>query len=293
MIRENSKTAFPRRTVQKKQSAGEPTAIAGANCNCFICRLEKRLTAELDAGGNGENCSQLVASSLVLSGFPTPLELIQHLHRPEIDHQYSSSDKILLELVRPGLNPVLQQFRHSMLLLVFIPTIHRTTSQLSASFPSLARDDIAQHLIMVLLEFLGSRELQSRQSHFAFTIARSIRRAAFRWAIRESRIAAIEHPAGPPTMRHSLEVSGDPSHAAVLLRQFFDDCERKGWLTSTERRILTESKIQGLSCRELSQRNGHSAVAIQHRIHRLIDRLRRFAQTSPNKTPQQLELFSK
>ena len=41
--------------------------------------------------------------------------------------------------------------------------------------------------------------------------------------------------------------------------------------TSTERRILTESKIEGLSCRELSQRNGHSAVAIQHRIQRLID----------------------
>jgi DNA-directed RNA polymerase specialized sigma24 family protein len=265
--------------------------IAGTNCNCFICRLEMRLTAELDA--DGQKYSQLVASSLVLSGFPTPLELIQHLHHPEIDHQYSFSDHILLELVRPGLNPVLQQFRHSMLLLVFIPTIHRTTSQLSASFPSLARDDIAQHLIMILLEFLGSRELRSRQSHFAFTIARRIRRAAFRWAIHESRIVAIEQPAGPPTMRHSLDLSEDPSHSPALLRKFFDDCERKGWLTSTERRILTESKIQGLSCRELSQRNGHSAVAIQHRIHRLIDRLRRLAQTSSNNIPQQLELFPK
>ena len=267
--------------------------IIGTNCNCLICRLETRLTAELGGDGSREKYSQLVASSLVLSGFPTPLELIQHLHRPEIDHLYSSSDHILLELVRPGLNPVLQQFRHSMLLLVFIPTIHRTTSQLSASFPSLARDDIAQHLIMVLLESLGTKELQSRQSHFAFTIARRIRRAAFRWAIHESRVAAIEQPAAPPTMRYSLDVSEDPSHSPVLLRQFLDDCERKGWLTSIERQILTDSKIEGLSCRELSRRNGNSPVAIQHRIHRLIDRLRHLAQAPSHDIPQQLELFPK
>jgi len=267
--------------------------IAGTNCNCFICRLETRLTAELDADGNGEKYSQLVASRLVLSGFPTPLELIQHLHRPEIDHQYSSSDHILLELVRPGLNPVLQQFRHSMLLLVFIPTIHRTTSQLSASFPSLARDDIAQHLIMVLLEFLGSRELQSRQSHFAFTIARRIRRAAFRWAIHESRIAAAEEPDGAPTTPPELEASKDHSHSEALLREFLDNCERRGWLTSIERRILTQSKIEGVSCQELSRRNGHSPVALQHRIKRLIDRLRRLTRKPPNDIPQQLELFPK
>jgi DNA-directed RNA polymerase specialized sigma24 family protein len=267
--------------------------IAASNCNCLICRLETDLIAELSAEGNSARYRKLVDSSLVLSGFPTPVQLVQHLHRPEAGNQHSSSDDILLELLRPRINPLPRQLWHCLLLLVFIPTIHRTTSQLSAIFPSLARDDTAQHLITVLLELLHSKELQSRQSHFAFTIARRIRRAAFRWAIHECRVTAVEEPDGPPTMPHSLDVSGAPSHAAALLRQFLDDCERKGWLTATERQILTESKIEGLSCRELSRRNGHSAVAIQHRIHRLIDRLRRLAQTSSNNIPQQLELFPK
>jgi DNA-directed RNA polymerase specialized sigma24 family protein len=267
--------------------------IAAPNCNCLICRLETNLIVELSAEANSAQYRQLVDSSLVLSGFPTPLELIQHLHHPEAQDQHSSSDDILLELLRPRIDPFLGQLWHCLLLLVFIPTIHRTTSHLSAIFPSLARDDIAQHLITVLLEFLRSRELQSRQSHLAFTIARKIRRAAFRWAIHESRVAAVDEPEGPPTMPPSLNVSGDHPHSAVLLRQFLDDCERKGWLTSTERQILTESKIEGLSCRELSRRNGQSAVAIQHRIHRLIDRLRRLARAPSNDVPQQLELFPK
>src|SRR4029077_13960637 len=207
---------------------------AGLNCNCLICRLETTLAAELDAHENAEWHRQLVASNLVLSGFPTPIDLIQHLHHPEIDHHYPASDKILIELLRPGTHPFLEQFRNSMLLLVFIPTIHRTTSQLSASFPSLARDDIAQHLIMVLLEFLASKELQSRQSHLAFTVARKIRRAAFRWAIHQSRIAAIEQPDGSPITPLRPQASEDHSHSAVVLREFLDNCERKGWLTSTE-----------------------------------------------------------
>lgn len=267
--------------------------IAGPNCNCLICRLETNLTAELGEDGNGEKHRQLVASSPVLSGFPTPLQLIQHLHRPEVPHQGPSSDEILLELLRPRTNLFLQQFWHSVLLLVFIPTIHRTTSHLSASFPSLARDDIAQHLITVLLEFLYSNELQSRQSHLAFTVARRIRRAAFRWAIHESRIAAAEEPDGPPTASPELEASKDHSHSEVLLREFLDNCERRGWLTSIERRILTQSKIEGVSCQELSRRNGHSPVALQHRIQRLIDRLRRLTRKPPNDIPQQLELFPK
>jgi len=267
--------------------------IAGPKCHCLVCRLETSLIAELRADGNTERYRQLVASSTVLSGFPTPLRLIQHLHRPRGDHPYPSSDQILLELLRPPTNPFLQQFWHALVLLVFIPTMHRTMNQLSASFPSLARDDIAQHLTTILLEFLPSNELHSRQSHLAFTVARRLRRAAFRWAIHECRFAAVEDLAGLPTTPPDPEVSEDQSHSGVLLREFFDNCERKGWLTSTDRRILTQSKIEGVSCRELSRRHGHSSIAVQHRIQRLVDRLRRLTRKPPDDIPQQLELFPK
>ena len=267
--------------------------VAAPNCNCLICRLEVNLIFELSTQPNTAQYREIFDSSLVLSGFPTPLDLIKHLHRPEPEGQHFSSDDILVELLRPALDPLLRQLWYCLLLLVFIPTIHRTATQLSASFPSLARDDIAQHLIAVLLEFLRSRELQSRRSHLAFTIARKIRRAAFRWAIHESHIAAVQDPDELPTMPRSPDGAEDHSHSAFLLRQFLDDCERKGWLTSTERQILTDSKIEGLSCRELSRRNGNSPVAIQHRIHRLIDRLRHLAQAPSQDIPQQLELFPK
>ncbi len=267
--------------------------IAGPNCNCLICRLETSLATELGTAANHENYRQIAASTLILAGFPFPLDLIQHLHRPEIVRKDPSPDQILVELIRQRSNLSLQQFRHSMLLLVFIPTMHRTATQLSSSFPSLARDDIAQHAVTVLLEFIDSKQLQSRQSHLAFTVARHIRRAAFRWAIHESRIAGAEEPDGPLRKPTELETSEDHSHSAVLLREFLDNCERKGWLTSVERRILTQSKIEGVSCQELSRRDGRSSVALQHRIQRLIDRLRRLTRKQLNEIPQQLELFPK
>lgn len=77
----------------------------------------------------------------------------------------------------------------------------------------------------------------------------------------------------------------------TLLGQFLDNCQRKGWLSTEERQLLIEFKLEGISCPELARRKGHSVVAIRHRIQRLLDRLRRIAQTSGSGMPQQLNLF--
>jgi DNA-directed RNA polymerase specialized sigma24 family protein len=267
--------------------------IERTSCDCIICRLEVKLMAELGADGNSERYRQLAHAGVLLSAFPTSYEFIQHLHSTEIEGQHPSADELLLELLGPGINPLLLQLRNSILLLVFIPTIHRTMRQLSAIFPSLARDDIAQQLTTVLIEFLPSSDLRSRRSHLAFTIARKIRRASFRWAIRESRIAHDEGRDGPTTLSSPKEASEDRSYSTVLLDEFLDNSERRGWLSSAERQLLTQSKIEGISFQELSRRNGHSAVAIQHQIARLMKRLRQHAQTRVDHIPEQLELFSK
>jgi hypothetical protein len=267
--------------------------IARPSCDCLICRLETNLIAELGARGNDEGYQQLARSSAVLSGFPTASDLIEHLHSTEVERRHPSSDDILVELLRPGIEPPLRQLWNGMLLLVFIPTIHRTMRQLSAIFPSLPRDDIAQHLTAVLLEFLTSSELRSRRSHFAFTIARKIRRAAFRWAIRESHIALEEGQEGHAKAPARSEAFEDHSYSAVLLGEFLDSSERRGWISIAERQLLTQSKVEGISLQELSRRNGHSAVAIQHQVGRLINRLRQHAQTRVDQKPEQLELFPK
>jgi DNA-directed RNA polymerase specialized sigma24 family protein len=267
---------------------------AGSSCDCLICRLEASLVAELSNPHTQEEFRLFAASSQALSVFPTAVELILHLHRQQDHEQNSSSDQILLEVLGRSGDALLHPMGQRLLLLAFVPTIHRTTTQITISFPALARDDTAQHLFTALLELLPSSELQSRRSHLAFTIARKIRRSAYRWAIRESRTALRNDSDGTRVALPDAEVSGQDSRSNILLQQFLDDCQRRGWLSAEERELLTEFKLEGTSGQELALRSGHSAVAIRHRIQRLLDRLRRIA-AKPGTvvTPEQLNLFSR
>jgi DNA-directed RNA polymerase specialized sigma24 family protein len=226
-----------------------------------------------------------------VSAFPTAPELVRRLRDHDNNDQNPSSDEVLLDLLGRSNDVTFGSVWQRLLLLVFIPTIHRTTTQITGTFPSLTRDDTAQHLFAVLLEYLHSQELRSRQSHLGFTIARKVRRSAFRWAIRESRTSLLDETRPASTDAVKTDASDDDSHASILLEQFLDNCQRKGWLSTEERQLLIEFKLEGISCPELARRNGHSVVAIRHRIQRLLDRLRRIAQTSGSGMPQQLNLF--
>lgn len=260
-------------------------------CDCLICRLETRLVAELSDDRNNEEFRLFALLSSTLSLFPTAFSLIRRLHDYENPEQSPSADQILLDLLRDDIETPTQPIWQRLLLLVFIPTVHRTASQVSAAFPLLSRDDIAQHIFATLLEFLHSEELRSRRSHLAFTIARKIRRSTFRWAIRESHRSLRDETALTVTKAASMDVGEDFSHSQSLLRQFLDKCERQGQLSAEERELLTHFKLEGLSGEELARRNGHSAVAIRHRVHRVMARLRRVARSSPDGKPEQLTLF--
>ncbi len=263
--------------------------MTGNECECLICRLEAHLIDELSHEKSSEEYRVWTASSQVLAAFPTACQLIGHLHR-QSDDQSSSVDEIIVELVRAGAKRPPDPISQSLLLLVFVPTIHRTTTQIRAAFPSLPREDTAQHLFAALLEFLHSKELHLRRSHLAFAVARKMRRSAFRWAIRESRLHLPNDLDGSRASRRTPE-SGEDPHAGVLLTRFLDDCERRGWLSQRERQLLTEFKLEGVSGAELARRSGHSAPAIHHRIQRLLERLRRVARRSGDGVPEQLDLF--
>jgi hypothetical protein len=229
-----------------------------------------------------------------LSRFPNPLDLVRELHAPDDHKESASTDTLLAELLKQNSTTPLPSVWQQLLLLVFIPTIHRTTSQITAMFPSLARDDTSQHIVSVFLEFLGSAELETRRSHLAFTIARKVRRQAFRWAIHESRGVAPEEMEGDRIVYVEEAVAREPLYAEVVLQQFLDNCHRMGWLTVEERDLLVRFKLEGVTCEELAGRNGHGAVAMQHRIGRLLNRLRRLAQrTRWERSPEQLELFAR
>jgi hypothetical protein len=266
--------------------------IAGSNCDCLVCRLEKSLIAELGEESTSKECRLPAPQGGILSRFPNPLDLVRELHTPEDRKDSSSSDALLSEILKQNCSTALPSVWQRLLLLVFIPTIHRTASQITAMFPTVARDDTSQHVVTVFLEFLNSTELQTRNSHLAFTISRKLRRHAFRWAIHESRGTALEEAEGDRIVYAEEAVAEEPRYAEVLLQQFLDNCERMGWLSLEERNLLVWSKIEGVSCEELAGRNGQSAVAMQHRIGRLLDRLRRLAHSTRwERAPEQLELF--
>jgi DNA-directed RNA polymerase specialized sigma24 family protein len=265
--------------------------MTASYCDCLICRLEASFIAELSDGRSNEEFRLFAVSSPILSAFANAFELVRRLQDQDHHDQHPSSDDVLLDILGRGSDTPFHSMWQRLLLLVFIPTVHRTTSQIIGTFPSLTRDDTAQHLFAVLLEFLHSKELRSRHSHLGFTIARKVRRSAFRWANREAHRSLWDETNGTSATVFATDASDDNSHASILLGQFLDNCQRRGWLSTEERELLIEFKLEGISCPELARRNGHSVVAIRHRIQRLLDRLRRIAQSSDNAAPQQLNLF--
>ena len=131
--------------------------------------------------------------------------------------------------------------------------------------------------LRLCLSFFAPSELQSRRSHIAFTIARKVRRNGFRWAIRESRNSFRNEVDATEATLLETESGVEDSHSHMLLEQFLDRCQRRGWLSAEERQLLIQFKLERISGPELARRTGLSVVAIRHRIQRVLDRLRRIA----------------
>ena len=264
--------------------------IAGASCDCLICRLERDLAAKLNEDPARAEYQALASSQTALSHFSSPALLIQELHRRSQGDQNSKADLLLSQILRENGRSDSHTIWQQLLLLVFIPTIHRTTTQIVLTFGSLARDDVSQHVLTLFLENLASPDLKKRDSHLAFTVARALRRKAFRWAIQESRNLLGEEPATNVHDQRSIPAE-EPLAPQVLLNEFLDACERARLLSPEERALIKACKIDGVHYAELARRHGHSAIAMKRRIQRVIERLRRLAASNALHSPRQLELF--
>ena len=255
--------------------------LAGLHCDCLVCRVEKHLIEEL-----GEECAaEEFSRGRFPSDFRSPLDLVHRLHRPEISSCAPATDRLLARLVAEHTEAPAGSLWQRLLLLVFVPTIHRTASQVALAFPSLARDDISQHSLTAFLEFLGSSDLRRRTTHVAFTVARHLRRRVFRWAIHERRLATPENR--EDKLAEEVDERGILGPEAIL-ETFLDTCEVSGWLSRDERRLLMEYKVGRVGSSELGRRHGASSSACRHRVHRILERLRSVAEKAP---PHQFELF--
>ena len=150
----------------------------GATCNCSLCHIEVCLLADLTLAEDGV-FQELLSVSNGLREFPSVSNLLSYLKTAPAD---TRSDELLRELFAARtIHPV---FVESLLILAFLPMLHGTIRRVATHQLGLLAEDITQQSLSVLLQFLRSDELRSRQSHFAFAISRAVKRQVFEWGRR-------------------------------------------------------------------------------------------------------------
>lgn len=239
-------------------------------CHCTLCDIEAQLLSELTRL-DSRVVNGLLSTNTALLQHSTINNLLSHLRTSPAD---AANDDLFREIL--ALREMNPAFAESLLILVFLPMLHRTVRLISRQQESLSEEDIAQQTLFFFLEFLSFPELQTRRSHFAFAIAREVKRHIFEWAKRESTKAAVLDYAD---VEASVFIALDNSFEQyALLRHFLYRCLTKGMLADSELDLLIQFKLDGNTGEELAALNGSSSNAVRQRFKRLLAKLRRLAQ---------------
>jgi hypothetical protein len=234
-------------------------------CDCTLCHIEVRLLKNLSVTDDS------IFSALAWSGQWPPhssiADLLALLHASSAD---ASSDALLRELF--SMRPSRPVFIESLLVLAFIPMMHRTIRRVVRYQPALAEEDVTQQALSFLLQFLRTEEMQTRRSHFAFAISRAVKRQVFAWAQREGTKDALLDRGGDIFI--PLEASFE-RHAQ--LRHFLHRCVIREELTEAELNLLIQFKLEGSNGDTFDSPNGTASNAFRQRLKRLLSKLRRLA----------------
>ena len=240
------------------------------HCRCLLCGMERQLVEQF-AGPIGQECyRQFATFSPVLSAFPAASDLISYLHTIQTDEKGSpAKDVILAELLHGTTGNGRSATSRELLLLAFVPMLHRVSRQVITRSPGLAPEDVTQHVITALLESFHAPELAARNSHLAFALTRLLRRNIFSWAEREGRDAT--HPfIGIDALERIPTGGAQPIERAALLGHFLDRCRQRGVLSDDDLELLLQFKLDELPTAKYSN-------ASRQRMKRLLAKLRRAA----------------
>jgi hypothetical protein len=257
-------------SVTAQPLAGHVGSMAmplGPTCDCTLCDIEVRLLGSL-AAVEGSSLPDLAESSQ-FRHHSSVSEILQILKDSPAG---ARSDDLLRELL--SLRAVRPAFVESLLVLVFVPMLHRTIRRVARHRAGLAEEDITQQVLSILLQLLRSHDLQARQSHFAFAISRAVKRQAFGWARREQiKEALLSHDNeifNPVAVEESFE-------RYAQLRHFLHRCVTRGDLTDAELNLLIQFKLEGPNEQDFENLNGNTTNAVRQRLKRLLAKLRRLA----------------
>jgi DNA-directed RNA polymerase specialized sigma24 family protein len=241
----------------------------GIACDCALCIIELRLVCDLSRT-DSDALGELFSTSERLRVYPSVSSLLSHLKTSPAD---AGSDELLRELFAVRASDT--SFIESLLVLTFLPMLHGTVRRVSRQQPALSQEDISQQALSFLLQYLSSRDLQARQSHFAFAISRAVKRQVFEWASRENGKTGLTDQFDDEAL--AAPAFEEPFERYAFLRHFLHRCVTKGLLTDAELNLLIDLKLNGTNGEEFADFNGTSSNAVRQRLKRLLAKLRRLA----------------
>jgi len=248
-------------------------------CRCALCKLEGALLREIAACP--ERYGGLFQGTPEFSKYPTASTLVAGLRQTGAD---ANSDTIFRWLRRATTQD--ESLVTTCFILAFLPMMHAVATQIALHNPTLPRDDVGQQTLQELLQFLRSREFQSRTSYIAYSVSRAVKRETFRWARRQLCRAQKENAAAEVCAAVVVE---EPFERLATLRHFLSRNLASGRLDNDDLDLLIEFKLDGNSGEQLAQANGISANAVRQRVKRLLAKLHRLANhqgaTKPEVTP--------
>jgi hypothetical protein len=244
-------------------------------CDCHICCAEDRLFEELVDPPSSTRFLVLSSSFPVLAKFTNISELLAHLHSPRNgDYDWSDAGETLTTLTRAQASLPDLELIHSVLVLAFAPTIHRTYRDVCAWFRELEAEDVGQQILAFFLELVASARAENVAGLLPVALSRSLRKTSFRWAQREQR-ALLKRQQELQTELSNCQRTAEPLFQTVsVLNDFLDYCTRQRLLSPFERDLLIKFKLDGFSGKEIQNRHTVlSERAVHLRVHRIMQRL--------------------
>ena len=159
------------------------------NCCCVVCQVERSLLNSLSTQTARTHFQALARNHSILNHFDSPADVIVQLHEHErteaVNHK--AWNGILHALVDSIADRTFEEIGQQLLLLAYMPAIHKVYREACQKFPGLCPEDIAQQAALCFLETARSPEMQCLNGHLPRALAIRFRRRLFRWAIGEMR----------------------------------------------------------------------------------------------------------
>ncbi len=245
------------------------------SCCCVVCQVERNLVNSLSTQTAQTHFQALARNYPILNHFDSPADVIAQLHEHErvelVNHK--AWNGILHALVDSIADGTAEEIGQQLLLLAYMPAIHKAYAEVCQRFPALAAEDVAQQAALVLLEAARAPAMRNQNGYLPIALARDFHKRLIRWAFREIRQSV---PSEEVSGVHPEPESDENFEGAVLLEDFLSQWQRAGVLSQEECDLLRKFKCDGFHRNELATgEGGPSGNALYFRAYRAINRLRR------------------